>query len=210
MSVCQLLFDKIIKFCQIVFMQDETNPENDRAQAILLATIETFAQYGYRKTSMQDLARAAGLSRPALYQYFRNKEDIARHLVRRYFEQTVPEVEAALRSQGSISEQLEAAFRAKIAGMAQLIGTPHGEEFLELGQSVCSDLVADGVARLNTVFTQWLDREAAQGRVQLSGSAAETARVILAALDGVKTPPLDHLEADVTRLARLLGAGLST
>ena len=51
-----------------------------RREAVLAAAMATFERYGYRRTSMETLAEAAGMSRPALYQYFRNKEAIFREM----------------------------------------------------------------------------------------------------------------------------------
>src|SRR5258708_36742368 len=45
-----------------------------RRLAILEAATPVFLRYGYKKTSMDDLARAAGLSRQGLYLHFENKE----------------------------------------------------------------------------------------------------------------------------------------
>jgi TetR/AcrR family transcriptional regulator, cholesterol catabolism regulator len=50
-------------------------------QRVLSASVEIFSKRGYRATSMNDIAAAVGLSKPTLYHYFRNKEDI---LVRLY------------------------------------------------------------------------------------------------------------------------------
>ena len=51
--------------------------ENKR-EAILNAAFITFKNYGYRKTSMHDIATALGISRASLYSYFENKDDIFR------------------------------------------------------------------------------------------------------------------------------------
>ncbi|WP_070962957.1 TetR/AcrR family transcriptional regulator [Vibrio sonorensis] len=40
---------------------------------IMSAAVAVFGQYGYKKTTMQDIADEAGLSRPAVYQYYKNK-----------------------------------------------------------------------------------------------------------------------------------------
>jgi AcrR family transcriptional regulator len=44
----------------------------DKKHQILQAAIEIFGTYGYKKTSMQDIADALDISRPALYQYYKN------------------------------------------------------------------------------------------------------------------------------------------
>jgi AcrR family transcriptional regulator len=49
-----------------------------RATALLDAAIGVFARFGYRKTSMDDVARAAGVSRQGLYLSFANKEELFR------------------------------------------------------------------------------------------------------------------------------------
>ena len=45
-----------------------------RRDAIVAAAGEVFLRYGWKKTSMEDLARAAGLSRQGLYRHFETKE----------------------------------------------------------------------------------------------------------------------------------------
>jgi AcrR family transcriptional regulator len=49
-----------------------------RVCAVLDAAIAVFARFGYRKTSMDDVARAAGVSRQGLYLSFANKEELFR------------------------------------------------------------------------------------------------------------------------------------
>ncbi len=44
--------------------------EPARRESILQAAVGVFLRYGYKKTSMDDLARAAGLSRQGLYLHF--------------------------------------------------------------------------------------------------------------------------------------------
>jgi len=48
----------------------------DRRKQILAAVLHCFAHYGYRRTSMEDIAREAGMTRTALYYHFKNKEEI--------------------------------------------------------------------------------------------------------------------------------------
>jgi AcrR family transcriptional regulator len=49
---------------------------NDRIEQILTVAVAVFAQQGYRATSMNDLAVAAGISKPGLYHYFTSKEQL--------------------------------------------------------------------------------------------------------------------------------------
>src|SRR5271155_5873052 len=49
-----------------------------RQGALLDAAVGVFARYGFRKTSMEEVARAAGVSRQGLYLQFANKEELFR------------------------------------------------------------------------------------------------------------------------------------
>lgn len=57
-------------------------PETDtRQEAVLEAAVGVFARYGFRKTSMDEVARAAGVSRQGLYLQFADKEALFRQAV---------------------------------------------------------------------------------------------------------------------------------
>jgi AcrR family transcriptional regulator len=49
-----------------------------KVSAVLEAAVGVFARFGFRKTSMDDVARAAGVSRQGLYLSFANKEELFR------------------------------------------------------------------------------------------------------------------------------------
>lgn len=55
--------------------------EAGRREHVLDAALLIFARYGYRKASMEDVARAADISRPGLYFYFASKQDLFRAAV---------------------------------------------------------------------------------------------------------------------------------
>ncbi|MFW6389223.1 MAG: TetR/AcrR family transcriptional regulator, partial [Marinilabiliaceae bacterium] len=44
--------------------------------AILKSARELFAKFGYRKTTMEDIAQALRKGKSSLYYYFKNKEEI--------------------------------------------------------------------------------------------------------------------------------------
>ena len=54
------------------------SPADARHLALLDAAVGVFARYGFRKSSMEDVARAAGVSRQGLYLVFSNKEELFR------------------------------------------------------------------------------------------------------------------------------------
>jgi len=55
--------------------------DSARRKHVLTVALSTFARFGYRKTSMDDVARAADISRPGLYFLFASKENLFRAAV---------------------------------------------------------------------------------------------------------------------------------
>lgn len=59
----------------------EVDASDSRREAVLEAAIGVFARYGFRKSSMDEVARAAGVSRQGLYLHFADKEELFRTAV---------------------------------------------------------------------------------------------------------------------------------
>jgi AcrR family transcriptional regulator len=67
-----------------------------RHKAVLDAAVGVFARYGFRKASMDEVARAAGVSRQGLYLQFANKEELFRKAVEYTLNRQLSEAIAAL------------------------------------------------------------------------------------------------------------------
>ncbi len=182
-----------------------------RQRAILDAAWHVFAAYGVRKTSMDDIAQRAGMSRPALYVHYRNKNDIFRSLVQIYYDTAVAAVTAGLNGDGSIHDRIERAFLAQGGDTAEaMLTSPHGREILEDGSAAAADIIATGETRLTAVYADWLTREAGRKSLRLTGGAGDIAATITAALKGIKSTAPDYptYRRQVIELARLCGAAL--
>ncbi len=80
-------------------------PEQDLKQArkrerILAAATDRFIVHGYRKSSVDDIARAAGVAKGTVYLYYRSKPELLFHAMalekQRYLERLAPLGEAGL------------------------------------------------------------------------------------------------------------------
>ncbi|MEO7207509.1 MAG: helix-turn-helix domain-containing protein [Steroidobacteraceae bacterium] len=81
-----------------------------RLCAVLEAAVAVFARYGYRKTSMEDVARAAGVSRQGLYLSFANKEELFRRALEHSLsDQLACAITALSRAEDSLETRLVAA-----------------------------------------------------------------------------------------------------
>jgi AcrR family transcriptional regulator len=204
-------------FCHKVSMQEQTGStiaQDPRQTAILKAAFEAFSSYGFRRTSMEDIARGAGMSRAALYLHYRNKEDIFRSLTQFYYDDAVAQVQAVLARDLPAGAALEQAFAAQ-AGQAfeALLSSPHGDELLDTKYAHGADIAQAGEARLVAVYADWLRREEAAGRISLgvsAGDAATLAATMMAALHGLKSPmpTPDAYRAAAALLARVFAGAL--
>ena len=85
--------------------------DTDRRTMVLDSAMVTFARFGYRKTSMEEVARAARISRPGLYFLFSSKETLFRAAVTRALERDITAVEHILADSGRpFPERLVKAF----------------------------------------------------------------------------------------------------
>ena len=56
-------------------------PASERREQILQVALEVFARHGYHGASMNDIADAAGVTKPVLYQHFDSKRDLYQALL---------------------------------------------------------------------------------------------------------------------------------
>ncbi|AHD01363.1 TetR/AcrR family transcriptional regulator [Leisingera methylohalidivorans] len=183
-----------------------------KQQAILGAAWVAFSTYGFRKTSMDDIAKGAGMSRPALYLHFKNKEAIFRALVAAYYGNAAENVRAGLTSEGPMAERLLAAFEGQGGeAIESMLTSPHGLELFEITKSVAGEQIEKGEEALRGLYAAWLQQQAEAGQAVLNGDAAVIARTICASLKGIKQAAGDYAtyQEGVRQLAALFGAGLA-
>lgn len=177
---------------------------------ILDAAFHAFATYGFRRTTMDDIARGVGLSRSALYLHYRNKEDLFRKLAERYFTDALAAMEAALMAPGQTPEQaLIAAFTAKDGKfMDVVLGTPHGAELMDAGMTLTCDLFQQAEALKIGLLSRWLT---ALPMAEGIGSAEAVARTIMVSAMGLKFPgqTLDGYRQGQRQLARLFARAVA-
>ncbi|MBR1119961.1 TetR family transcriptional regulator [Bradyrhizobium lablabi] len=91
-----------------------TRSENydDIQQGILNAACALFAQQGYMRASIADLADACQISRGALYHYFDSKEAILCAILDAHVRRMIADVETAMARQTNNLDRFRAAIRA--------------------------------------------------------------------------------------------------
>jgi AcrR family transcriptional regulator len=77
-----------------------STPDNARRDRILAVALEVFGRYGFRKTSMDEIARSADISRQGLYLHFDNKDALFRAAVGMELDTALSEVSRGLNEEG--------------------------------------------------------------------------------------------------------------
>ncbi len=156
----------------------ERLPAEQRRRQLLDVALVTFAERGFHPTSMNDVAEAAGVTKPVLYQHFTSK----RHLYLQLLDDVGSRLQAAIGKATAGAEgprrQVEAGFRAYFCFVAadhaafRVLfggGTRRDEEFAERINRV-EEQVADTIAPLIDVagITPERQRLLAHGLVALA------------------------------------------
>jgi AcrR family transcriptional regulator len=85
----------------------------DRPRAILESAIRVFGSLGFQKSSMADVAEAAGISKPGLYLHFTGKQQLFEAALAQYLDDRLADVRAALATSGApLEARLAAALDA--------------------------------------------------------------------------------------------------
>ena len=115
--------------------------EQRRGQLFAVA-LELFAQRGYRATTMDDIAEAAGVTKPLLYQHFSSKRALYLELVDSIAQDVLVAIgRAVMRAEGP-RQQVELGFAAYFGLVVSrepefrlLYGRDHADDF-ELGRAL--------------------------------------------------------------------------
>ena len=161
-----------------------------RRTRILEGALKVFLAYGYVRSTMDDIARAARLSRPALYLVFKNKADIYRAIASCLLTRSVARAREALSGEGAFAERVMAALDvALFQTMAMIHESPHGEEILDMRNSLAADLIENWRTELGGALEEAIAEEARRRRTDLAGrglTARGLADLLLDGLDGMK------------------------
>jgi AcrR family transcriptional regulator len=74
--------------------------DSARRERVLVVALEVFGRYGFRKASMDEIARSADISRQGLYLYFANKDALFRAAVRQELDTALGDVARCLAEEG--------------------------------------------------------------------------------------------------------------
>jgi AcrR family transcriptional regulator len=184
-------------------------------ERILEAAMEIFAQFGFRRASMDQVAREAGLTRQAVYHHFKSKEALFRAAVEALHQGAYEaEVEAGREGEAAgrelaevLAAQIDARFRYVIECLEE---TSQADELLSERQLQTRDLNQHFVESNIGLHVATIDRVlAAQGlRLRPGMTALGLARCLQIAIRGFGDLRLDARALDDLRqMVRLIVTG---
>ncbi|MEC4017551.1 TetR/AcrR family transcriptional regulator [Streptomyces sp. H27-D2] len=155
--------------------RDRPGRDRDRQTEVLDATYACLTRYGVRRTTMDDIATAMGVSRSAVYQYVRNKDDAFRRLAERLHTQALARARWEAAADAPPADRVHGILSAKLDLVLDLTGdSPHTVELLDekarLFGDICHGFTADLRGLLMEVFA-----EAGPGAAVAGAAGAEVA-----------------------------------
>lgn len=170
----------------------ETSIERHRAkrEAVYEAAATVFAQYGFRRTTMNDIAQAAGISRPALYLMFANKENLFQGLAAFRLDHAIEQALDVLAGGGDTNERvIEALLVFERIFYEPIADSPHGAELMDISQSLASELMMKDIVRLHAALAKTLSDAEQAGEVNFGNSPLKPkafVELLFTGVNGVK------------------------
>jgi AcrR family transcriptional regulator len=97
-----------------------TPSQDANRTAILDASRDLFARFGYKKTTMEDIAMALRKGKSSLYYYFKNKEEIFQAVIELESELLYSKLQEVVKTRGNAADKLRAYVTIRMETISQL------------------------------------------------------------------------------------------
>src|SRR5580700_11068391 len=174
--------------------------------AIVLAGLQLFTQYGYRKTSVDDIARAAQVAKRTVYLHFENKAAVFLAILEYLGDQVRQRCAAAESAGGTAVDRLTGLLDAYFGMAFELFSKSEHmpelqETFSTLARARIGDLNTEYEDRL-TRFLRSLQKTGAIGGPPQGLTVEQIVHILVRAADGAKHDP--EVQGDRKGLERRL------
>jgi AcrR family transcriptional regulator len=186
---------------------------------IVDAATLVFLRHGFRRSSIEQAAETAGLTRQALYHHFKSKEALFRAVIGRAYKSALAAgtaaAEAAEEADGSLVDIILAEVGGRLTHLvAAFEGSPHVEELLSEHLLQARDLYQQYAALYLAQVAATIERVCRKQHLAMREGMTprELARCVEMAINGAKSmnpamQPLKSFLADLDTMVRTLVAG---
>jgi AcrR family transcriptional regulator len=190
---------------QAMNLHAEKTGSDAKRQRILDGAMAVVLRYGFQRATMDDVAKEAGISRPALYLLFKNKTEIYRALAESVMGEALQRAETALAAKDGIEERIFAAVKTGILDPTELLmATAHGAELLDMKHNMAAEVIQGWRVKKAAMIAESLETSGAAKAKGLSGAAL--ADILLDGMEGLKlrTKTSAELEQGARALVKLV------
>ena len=186
---------------------------------ILDAAMRVFRRHGFRRSSIEQAAEEAGLTRQALYHHFASKEALFRAVIERLYETSLAAEATAARDAEKAGRDLADILVAQIGArlkhlFASLEGSPHLDELFSEHLAQARELYQAYAVRFGDEVAATITRVCRARKLKLASgvSVCELARCVEMAVHGTKSAypsmqPVDAFLKQLETMLRMLIAG---
>jgi AcrR family transcriptional regulator len=151
-------------------------------EAILDACDRIMARYGFRKMTMDDLAREAGVSKRTIYVYFRSKEEVGLSSIGRVVEGVRQDLQAIADGKGDPRVRLQKMLERRVMGRVMAVQDYHHslDELFEIVRPAYMARRKETFDAEAALLAKVLEEGRAKGRFAFT-DAGDSARALLLA-----------------------------
>lgn len=194
--------------------RDRGAPETKRA-AILEAAQKMFSQYGYRRTSIDDIAREAEIAKGTVYLSFKSKEEIFRALSESLCARVMNEAAQGAALEAPLELRLAAMLEAKYGLYFELVQrSPHAAELMDSKNRLSADVFTASERKYAKMLREVIEAAQRSGEIDPARAgldSAATADLLMSSATGIEktatAPAIFHRR--LRDLARLMAAALA-
>tara|TARA_R110002049_G_scaffold4601_5_gene32485 strand:- start:674050 stop:674607 length:558 start_codon:yes stop_codon:yes gene_type:complete len=152
--------------------------EQDKADQIVAEAAKVFMRYGFRRVTMGELAKAAGMSRPALYLEFDSKEQIFIEVVNRLTNENLKQIREGIARLKSVDKKLELAFEVWTVRPFEMIqSSPDAADLYDSVKEFAAEAILKSAVEFENLLAEILELEVRKQK-KLKLSAKRIARIM--------------------------------
>jgi AcrR family transcriptional regulator len=158
--------------------------ESEKESRVLEAAKRIFLRHGFRRVTMQDIAEEAGISRPALYLIFANKEEVFKAAIIQLSAASMSAIRAGLESLPTIESKLNFTFELwTVHPFELMLSSPDAKDLVDCTHGFAAETMRQVSAEFEALLIEILQPLFSQKTVL---PVAQVARLLAASIHGYK------------------------
>jgi AcrR family transcriptional regulator len=185
--------------------------EAKKRENVLAAARQVFLRYGYKRTTMGDIAAEAYISRPALYVLFPSKEDVFGAVMEQLFGEMLTTIRSGSAKRTTVHDKLVFAFDVwAIQPFKGVQASPDAKDVLESSYAYAYAITSKAAADFERILVSILESLTAQAPLAISPD--RIAHILAAAVPGFKVSAssVKQLQQMIDGLVTIVLAGLQS